>query len=87
MFSSKPIIASVDMESDTADAVIKSQCGWVIEPGNIEKLADLMKESVSISKETLQQMGENGRKYALENYSKKNNLKKIIELITSTASK
>jgi glycosyltransferase involved in cell wall biosynthesis len=84
MFSAKPIIACVDHDSDTYVAVKEANCGWVIEPENIEMLSATMKEAVSISEEKRSLFGENGRKYALANYSKKNNLQKLVSIITDT---
>ena len=87
MFSKKPIIACVDEDSDTANAVISSNSGWVLPPENVDSLAQLMKEIVKFPKEVLSQKGKNGFDYAIENFSKKRNLQKIITLITETCKK
>jgi len=87
MFTSKPIIACVDKGSDTEEVILDAKCGWVTEPGNIEKLAEIMKASSAFHKEVLNQMGENGRRYALENYSKRENLEKLIDDINLVATR
>jgi len=84
MFSCKPIIASIDSDSDAAEAIVNSNCGWIIEPENADALADKMKEVTRMNKSHLIEMGSSGCKYALNHFSKKNNVKKITELITKT---
>lgn len=84
MFSQKPIIACVDENSDTANAVILSDCGWVLPPENVDRLIHLMKEILSLPKEVLCHKGKNGFDYAIQNFSKKNNLQKIITVINVT---
>jgi len=81
MFSEKPIIACVDNNSDTANAIISSNSGWVLPPENTDSLAQLMEEIVLLPKEVLLQKGQNGFDYAIHNFSKKNNLQKIIAVI------
>lgn len=81
MFSAKPIIASVDCESDTAEAIIKASCGWVVEPENTSALKDVMQKTLDMSKEELTNMGVKGRDYALKHFSKKNNLRKLVGII------
>lgn len=82
MFSGKPIIAYVDEESDTANAIKQAKCGWVIPPEHIEVLAKTMKSVASIPQAELINYGKNGFNFALENYSKKKNLQKMISIIS-----
>lgn len=81
MFSKKPIIACVDAESDTANAISSSNCGWVLAAEDSNSLSEKMQYIVSLSNEVLEEKGENGFKYALENYSKKNNLLKLTTIL------
>jgi glycosyltransferase involved in cell wall biosynthesis len=74
MFSGKPVLCSVDRESDTAKCILESQGGWVVEPENSGVLAKQMKEVASIDKKNLILLGERGRDYALTLFSRKNNL-------------
>lgn len=87
MFSKKPIIACVDEDSDTSDVIRTSNCGWVLTPENIDLLSALMQKVSSMSKELLIQKGQNGFDYAIQNFSKKNNLQKIVNVITETCKK
>lgn len=74
MFSGKPVLGSVDLASDTAKCIIDSGCGWVVEPEDSEKLAKQMINVVGISKEELEEKGLQGRKYAIDVFSRKTNL-------------
>lgn len=84
MFSAKSIISCVDEDSDTANAIVEANCGYILPPEDVDSLAQLMKEIVSLSKEVLSQKGKNGFDYAIQNFSKKINLQKIIKVITET---
>ena len=85
MFSKKPIIACVDSDSDTAMLINESNCGWVLPPENIEVLSTAMKKINKIEDKVLIKKGLNGFNFAVENLSKKNNLKKIVNLIAKTS--
>lgn len=74
MFSAKPIIASVDNDSDTAECVEKSGAGWVVEPEDAKALAGCMKQAFITSGDVLNQKGENGFGYAMKFFSKKQNI-------------
>jgi glycosyltransferase involved in cell wall biosynthesis len=82
MFSGKPIIASVDRDSDTANIIKRSNCGWVIPPENKDLLSEIMKTVVYIPEDELHNLGLNGYNYSLEYFSKSINLQKIISVIT-----
>lgn len=84
MFSKKPIIASIDIDSDSASIINNAHCGWVIDPENIKQLISTMKLVVNLPKMDLNSMGTNGYNYALKNLSKRNNLKKLCDIINET---
>ena len=81
MFSKKPIIASVDLDSDSAKAINTANSGWVIEPEDEVVLAKTMKVASLLSRKELNIKGENGFKYAMENLSKNNNLQQVVNAI------
>jgi glycosyltransferase involved in cell wall biosynthesis len=83
MFSKKPIIATVDLESDTARAIKESNCGWILIPEDIKSLSEMMQKVSTLTKEELKTKGEKGFYYALEKYSKKNNMAKAVKYIES----
>lgn len=81
MFSAKPIMGCVDANSDTANAIKEADCGWVIEPDNVEKLANTMKMVVSLDKSCLKEKSEKSQAYGLSHFSKKENLSKLVKVI------
>ena len=81
MFSAKPVLASVDEDSDTALAIINADCGFVVEPENAESLALIMKHIYNMDKTELEKLGRKGRNYALLNFSKKANLQKVVSVV------
>lgn len=85
MFSQKVIIGSLDMESDTAKAIIKSNCGLVVEPENEQLLIDAFQEVSRWNAQILEQKGRNGFDYAMNRFSRKQNLPLITNLIRSYA--
>jgi glycosyltransferase involved in cell wall biosynthesis len=83
LFSKKPVIACVDENSDSAFAIKYSDCGWVIPPENVELLVKCMKDVSELSSDQLLLKGKAGFDYAIEKFSKKNNLKKLLDLIAN----
>ena len=84
MFSKKPIIGSLDLDSDTAKAIVNANAGIVVEPENEEKLIEAMQQLSKWDKGKLLQNGENGFNYAMEHLSKKINLNKVVQVIMDT---
>jgi len=85
MFSKRPIIASVDYDSDTSEVIRNSDCGWVITPESVDELSKLMKEIVVKTQDELLDIGNNGFNYSMKHFSKQGNLPKIIKIIENTA--
>lgn len=83
MFSAKTIIGSLDLESDTARAIIEANCGLVVEPENENALIKAMREISTMAIEQLTQKGLNGFHYAMKNFSRKTNLEKVVKIIQS----
>jgi glycosyltransferase involved in cell wall biosynthesis len=81
MFSAKPILGSLDKESDTAKAIVDANCGIVTEPENESELITAMQIISEWDKSLLEEKGQNGFNYAMKNFSKAINLKKIVELL------
>lgn len=86
MFSKKPVLASVDAESDTATCIRDNHAGWVALPEDAVSVAKAMQEAYSLSKEILNRMGENGFEFAIENLSRRN-LKKLTEACIAVINK
>lgn len=86
MFSAKPIIACVDKGSDSAIAIEQADCGWVLPPEDIAKLSETMKNVSIMQKLELAEKGLNGFDFAMENFSKSKNLRKLCVIINKITS-
>jgi glycosyltransferase involved in cell wall biosynthesis len=78
MFSERPILSSADIGSFTADAIVNSNSGWII--NKKQNWHSKMIELSLIDKSILSLLGKNAREYSLQNYSKSKGLEKINKL-------
>ena len=84
MLTGRPIIASVDTDSDCANIVRSTGCGLVVEPDNEEMLREaIVKLTEAHSEEERLQMGNAAFDYAKKHLSKEANLTTITNAITS----
>jgi len=81
MFSGRPIIATLDEDSDTANAIRAASCGWVGPAEDGMWLKRTFVEVSSMHSTSLQKIGQAGRMYALNFFSKKVSLEKMIQTI------
>lgn len=85
MLSAKPVLALAWADSDLANIVEQSGCGWVIEPDRPDLLAAQIKHVMAIDARELYQRGLAGRQYALANFSKEVCLPKVIDILEQMA--
>jgi glycosyltransferase involved in cell wall biosynthesis len=83
MLSAKPILASIDKESESARIITDAKCGWLINAEDINGLAKRMQEVSILTNINLKNLGQNGFNYCLKNFSKKNNLNKLMSAIVN----
>lgn len=57
MFSAKPILSSVDKDSDTAVCIKDAKAGWVAIPEDAKDVARCMKKATMLSRDQLLEMG------------------------------
>lgn len=81
MFSAKPIVASLDKNSDAACIIKESGCGYVCDANDFINFQVLLKRIYGVSKLERNLMGEKGHFYAKTYLSKRVNLRKIVNLI------
>lgn len=81
MFSSKPIIGSLDVESDTAKAINNSGCGLVVPPEDETEFIEALNIALKWSSHERERKGKLGFEYAMQHFSKKNNLSKLVSII------
>lgn len=83
MFSKKPVLVMAESDSDSSLSVINAQCGWVEEYGDKYKLKNTIDSILKMEDIKLKEMGLSGFNYAIENFSKSNNLSKLkIEVLS-----
>ncbi len=87
LYSGRPVIACVDLDSDSADIIRDSGSGIVVEPENVSALLKAIHEMASKRVDELNRMGKAGNEYAMNELSKKENLSKITQLILSSLEK
>ena len=81
MLSAKPIIASIDTDSEPADIIRDNGCGFVLEPEDEQELMNCMNEVLEKSSDELSKMGEQSFTYAKEHLSRKHNRSKLMRII------
>lgn len=85
MLSGRPVLATVDANSDTARIIREAECGLSIEPENSEMMADHIRKLIEVPEE-LNRMGKRGRHYAEKHFSRKTCVPKLIDIIESVVS-
>jgi len=85
LLSAKPILATVDAESDTARCIQEAQCGWVGGPENAEWLAGKMGEVAAMPQAVLNEMGKRGRAYGLKHFSKGEGVQRLTDVVLAAA--
>lgn len=83
MFSAKPVLASVDRDSDSAKCILEAGAGWVCEPEDVDALATAMIGCQGKDIGALKQMGERGLSYAIEEFSRDRNLQRLYDACIS----
>lgn len=82
MLSGRPIIASVDLDSDCASVINEAGCGMVVEPDNDMALGDAIKAFSQKGVDELNRMGKAAFDYAKSHLSRERNLSILTNLIT-----
>lgn len=85
LLSQKPILATVDAQSDTARCIREADCGWVGEPEDVTWLAGKMAEVATMSTATLHPIGQRGRAYGLRHFSKAEGMRKLGAIVLEAA--
>ena len=85
LLSARPVLATVDAESDTARAISEAQCGWIGEPENVQGLAEKMRDVAAVPAAELDRIGQRGRSYGLAHYSKAAGVCKLADVVLGAA--
>lgn len=79
MLSGRPIIASVDLDSDCAGIIREADCGVVVEPENEHALSAAIEKLAESSPSILNKMGEAAYNYAIKHLSRDCNMKILVD--------
>ena len=83
MATGTAIIGAFDTGGELDKTLQGAQCGYCVEAGSAEKLADTIKE-LHVSPEKTEELGHNARKYAVETVSKSKAVGQYIKIIEDT---
>ena len=75
----RPVLAMLN--GDGAEIIRDAQCGESVPAADSTALAETIIQMSKLSKEVLQQMGDNGRMYCAENFSFARNMNTLVDLI------
>ena len=81
LFSAKPILATIDADSDSAEIIRQAGCGWVGEPENEEWLSARMREAAALPLNELEQRGRQGRVFGLERFTRAKGAERLASLV------
>lgn len=87
MLTGRPIVASVDTDSDCADIIRSTGCGIVVEPDDEDQLREAIVSLSEMSESALRQMGASAFSYAKVHLSRESNLKIVTDAIIAGAEK
>jgi colanic acid biosynthesis glycosyl transferase WcaI len=80
MAAGRPVVAAVNDESETARYICLASNGIIVEPENPQALADTLIRLTS-SSEAARKMGQNGRRFAEENFASSRVLERFIAFL------
>ncbi len=83
LFSAKPVLATVDPDSDTARLIRESECGWIGNPEDLDWLASKMREITSMTIGELSILGKKGKAFGLAHYSKTLGVHRLADIVAS----
>ena len=79
MLTGRPIVASVDLDSDCANIIREAGCGLVVEPENEKALIEAIKEIAQKDTAELNSLGRAAFEFAKTHLSKERNLKILVD--------
>jgi glycosyltransferase involved in cell wall biosynthesis len=85
LFSKRPVLACVEHGSDVELSIRIANCGWAVEPEDKEGLVEHFKSIAQIPADILDEKGRNGYEYCQTYLTRKVNLEKLVNTITSAA--
>ncbi len=84
MLSARPILATVDRDSDTARCIYDADCVWIEKPEDLTRMTVKMHEVASLPIATLDEFGHRGREYGLKHFAKAEGVRRLAEVVVSS---
>jgi colanic acid biosynthesis glycosyl transferase WcaI len=85
MLAARPILAQALPLSDLAQTIQAATCGWVVEPGSADHLAEALEGAVRVDAGKRAAQGQSGRVYALQHMTTEANLPRVIAVLEASA--
>ena len=79
MAQGKPILAMIN--GDGADLVNETNCGYVAPANDVDAFVDAINKMYELSKDELNQLGMNGKKYYEDNFTKEQRIEQLLEIL------
>jgi colanic acid biosynthesis glycosyl transferase WcaI len=86
MLAARPVIALALPESDLANMILDSGCGWVLPPDQPEVLAAKIRQVASMAQAERRRCGMAGREFALRNFTSQVCLPRVISVLENATS-
>jgi glycosyltransferase involved in cell wall biosynthesis len=85
LFAERPVIAAVENDSEIARIIRTAGAGWLVEPENPQQWATAIVAAAQTPKTRRQEMGESGRRYAQDHFTREQAVNRILHILRSIA--
>jgi glycosyltransferase involved in cell wall biosynthesis len=85
LLAERPVLASVESDSEIARIVGQAGAGWIIEPGDAQQLAQAIVGASEASQAERAEMGTRGRRYAESHFGRENCVARVVSIIKNGA--
>lgn len=80
MSAGKPVLAMID--EGARNLIETANCGFCVQAGDSDGLASKIREVLTMNREELNAIGQNGRSYFLEHFTKEQSMNKLEDIIS-----
>jgi len=78
--SGQAVLALVNKESDIADTIRSSNCGFIVNQGDVNQMVNYLKFWLD-NRDELKKMGKRARKYFEEHYTMNNSIERYVKML------
>lgn len=87
MLADRPIVAQAVHSSELTETIRKADCGWVVEPGSVEVLAQAVQQAATLPAAELERRAHSGYRYALAHLTTEANLPLLVHILETSGSR